>query len=56
MRNLMPQRGMIGVASHTAIPTARLYGWLPLSDAYGIFFLWICIENIEAHQKNTLIL
>gem|GEM_PF-6105892 len=25
----MPQRGMIGVASHKN-------GWLPLSDAYGI--------------------
>ena len=22
--------------SHFAVPTARLYGWLPLSDAYGI--------------------
>ena len=21
---------------HFAVPTARLYGWLPLSDAYGI--------------------
>ena len=42
----MPQRGMIGVASHTAVPKARLYGWLPLSDASGIVFLQMCITNI----------
>ncbi len=23
-------------SSHFAVPTAQLYGWLPLSDAYGI--------------------
>ena len=29
-------RGHIFYTSHTAVPTAWLYGWLPLSDAYGI--------------------
>ena len=29
-------RGHTFHTSHFAVPTARLYGWLPLSDAYGI--------------------
>jgi len=40
-------------SSHFDIPTACLYGWLPLSDAYGIILHHLMADNYSVNIYET---
>ena len=46
---LLPQH-----TSHFAVPTARVHGWLPLSDASGIMMgVWPTVHRFFCYMEDA---